>query len=244
MKKNIIYLFCAAIILSSCSSAYRSSQTPDDVYYSPAKKAYPANEYNQYQDDQYESYTTSSDDDYLRMKVRDHYRWSNLDDFDYWYDSRYYYNNYYSFYNPGYYPWGSYLSLGNYYNPYTSFLYNPWNSVYCPAYTVVYYKNPQVYYGTRTANSYHLSTYSNRNYNNRNMPLQNSNRSNVYINNNSSRRNDSYINQNQNRNNSNPVRFNNNNNNSNSNFNSGSSHNMSSGSSGGGGMSRAPRGGH
>ena len=100
MKKNIIYLFCAAAFLTSCSTAYRSSQTPDDVYYSPAKKIIPAGQYDQYQDDQYQSYTSSSDDEYLRMKAADHYRWSNLDDFDYWYDSRYYYNNYYSFYNP------------------------------------------------------------------------------------------------------------------------------------------------
>ncbi|HVX25807.1 MAG TPA: hypothetical protein VHB70_05670 [Parafilimonas sp.] len=239
MKKNIIYFICVALFLTSCST-YRSSQTPDDVYYSPAKKVVPADQY-----DEYQSYTSSSDDDYLRMKVADHYRWSNLDDFDYWYDSRYYYNNYYSYYNPWntyYSPWGVSLAY-NFYNPYTSFWYSPWNSVYCPAYTVVYYKNPSVYYGTRTANSYHLSTYSNHNYNNTNMPMRNGSRSNVYINGNSSRRNDNYI-INQNRNNSNPVRLFNNNNNSNSNFNSGSSHNMSSGGSSGGGMSRAPRGGH
>ena len=218
MKKNIIYLFFAAVFLTSCSSAYRSSQTPDDVYYSPAKKVYTAEQVDQYQNDQYQSYNSSSDDEYLRMKVADHYRWSNLDDFDYWYDSRYYYNNYYSYYSP----WSSSLSL-NFYNPYTSFGYNPWNSWYCPAYTIVYYKNPGVYYGNRTANNYHLSTYSNRNYNNYNMPLQNGNRSNAYSNNNTNRRNTNYnINQSRN-NNPNPVRlFNNNNNNSNTNINSGS----------------------
>lgn len=229
MKKNIFYLCFAAILLASCSSAYRSSQTPDDVYYSPGQQRMSAGS----EDDEYLSYSNSSDDNYLRMKASDHYRWDNLDDFDYWNDSRYYYTNYYN-------PWSSYFFLGfyNVYNPYTSFWYNPWNSWYYPTYTVVYYKNPVAYYGTRTANSYHLSTYNNRTYNNRNynMPLQSGNRGNAYNNSNLNIRRNNDFNINQNRNyNSNPTRtFNNN---SSSNFNAGSRNNMSSGG-GGGSMSR------
>ena len=34
--KNIIFIVSAAIF-SSCSTAYKTGQTPDDVYYSPAR---------------------------------------------------------------------------------------------------------------------------------------------------------------------------------------------------------------
>ena len=219
MKKNLIYLICVIALFASCSPAYKTSQTPDDVYYSPGQKILYADA-----DDRYESYTSSSDDDYLRMKVRDHERWSTLDDYDYWYDSRYYYNNYYS-------PYTSYLSLGlgfgsyPYYSSYNPYGYNPWHSWYSPYYTVVYYKNPAVYY--RPVNTHSLSTYNNRNYNNYNMPLQNSNRSNIYNNNsNTNRTQNNNFNRSQN-NNSNPVR----------------SFNSSSSNSGGGGGSRTSGGG-
>jgi hypothetical protein len=221
MKKNIIYLLCVITLLTSCSSAYRTSQTPDDVYYSPSQKIY--------SDDHYQSYTSSSDDEYLRMKVQDHYRWGSLDDYDYWNDSRYYYNNYYN-------PWNSYYSLSIWYNPYSSYWYNPWNSWYSPYCTVVYYKNPRVYYGGY--NRYHLSTYNNRTYNTNNLPLQNGNR-NAYNNSNSNvnRTRNFNINQNQN-NNSRPIRtFNN----SNSSVNTSSGSRSSGGNSGGGSRSRPPR---
>lgn len=224
MKKNLVYLLSAVILFTSCSTAYKTSQTPDDVYYSPAKKIYV--------DDRYDTYASSSDnyysdDDYLRMKVRDRYKWGSIDDYNYWYDSRYYNNNFYS-------PYTSYLSLGlgygfGYglgaypiysYNPYS---YNPWNSWYSPYYTVVYYKNPNVYYKPLRNNT-NFSGYNNRNYSNYNMPLQNGNRNRTYNNSNLNvnRNRDTYYNPNQNNNtNSNPVRtFNN-------------SSNMSSGSSGG-----------
>lgn len=188
----------------SCSPAYKTSQTPDDVYYSPGQKYDVA--------DRYETYA-SPDDDYLRMKVQNHDKWSSIDDYDYWYDSRYYANNMYS-------PYTSAISVGvgvgygfgyGAYSPYYAYnpyWYNPWNSWYAPHYTVVYYKNPSVYYKPLRYNS-NLSTYSNRNYNNYNMPMQSGSRSNMYNNSNSNRTKNSYYNQNQ-YNNSNPVRtFNN-----------------------------------
>ena len=225
MKKNLVYLLFAVALLTSCSSAYKSSQTPDDVYYSPAKKIIVAD-----QVDQYESYTSSSDDDYLRMKVRDRERWSTIDDYNYWYDSRYYANNYFS-------PYTSYLSLGlgfgsyPYYNSYNPYWYSPWASWYSPYYTVVYYKNPTVYYKPQVRNN--LTGYTNRNYNNSNMPLRNGNRSNTYNNSNISTnrtRTTNYQNQN---NDSRPARtFNN----SSSNVNSGGGSSRAGG--GGGGSTR------
>lgn len=207
MKKNLVYLLFAVALLTSCSSTYKSSQTPDDVYYSPAKKIIVAD-----QADQYQSYASSSDDDYLRMKVRDHERWSAIDDYDYWYDSRYYSNNLYN-------PYTSYGSVGlglggyHYYNSYNPYWYNPWSSWYSPYYTVVYYKNPTVYYKPLSRNN--LAGYNNRNYNNTNMPLQSGNRGNAYNNSNANANrthNTNYQNQN---NDSRPVRtFNNSNTNS------------------------------
>ena len=37
MKTKILLLSITAAALGSCTTAYKSSQTPDDVYYSPVK---------------------------------------------------------------------------------------------------------------------------------------------------------------------------------------------------------------
>ena len=37
MKNNLLLLFLSLIVLSSCSTIYKSGQTPDDVYYSPVR---------------------------------------------------------------------------------------------------------------------------------------------------------------------------------------------------------------
>ena len=176
MKKNFL-LICAvaAALLSGCTGAYKSTQTPDDVYYSPARGGVGAAA------DTYDDYTASTDDNYLRMKVKDHYRWSDLDDYAYWNDSRYFSNNYYysDFYNNNwvnnyYGAWGGGYGAFGYGNAYN---FNPyggwygyygshWNSWYNPYYTVVYYKNPQTYKALSSGSN--LSAFSNRNYNNSN----------------------------------------------------------------------------
>src|SRR5678809_962284 len=105
MKRQILLLAITAAALSSCTTAYKTGQTPDDVYFSPTR---PQDEYvrvkekeeNQYDDEYY-------DDRYLRMKVHNHSQWNSLDD---WYSyERYGYrvNSYY----------------GTYYNTYTCLLY-------------------------------------------------------------------------------------------------------------------------
>lgn len=189
MKKNLVYLLFSVVVFASCSTAYKTSQTPDDVYYSPAKKITVA--------DKYETYASSTDDEYLRMKVKDHDKWSSLDDYSYWYDSRYYQNNYYMPYTSSFavsmgVGWGNPYWGYPYYSAYNPYFYNPWNSWYSPCYTVVYYKNPATYY--KPVSKYTLSTYNNRGYNNYNMPLQNSKQSRMYNNSNTnySRTNDSY----------------------------------------------------
>ncbi len=94
MKSKILLLALTVAAYSSCTTSYKTGQTPDDVYYSPAR---PQEEYvqtdknddRQYRNNEDEYY----DDNYLRMKVRNRYRWSDLDD-PYYYSRRYTLNNY------------------------------------------------------------------------------------------------------------------------------------------------------
>jgi hypothetical protein len=157
-KKFLPTLITAAILLGGCTGAYKSTQTPDDVYYSPAKGGPAA--------DEYEDYTASTDENYLRMKVKNHYRWSSIDDYAYWNDSRYLSNSYYysDLYN---YNWLNNYSVSNPYAGWYGYYGSCWNSWYNPYYTVVYYKNPQTYKAFSTSGS-NLSAFSNRNYNNSN----------------------------------------------------------------------------
>jgi uncharacterized membrane protein YgcG len=119
--KILLYGFLAATI-AGCSSAYKATQTPDDVYYSPVKEGV---EKSSAKSDKYEDYTSSQDDQYLRMKVRNRQRWSGLDDYSYWNDSRYfpYYNNFdYNYFSSGFY---SPFAWNNWNSPYFNFYYNP-----------------------------------------------------------------------------------------------------------------------
>ena len=166
MKSGIILLAIASLAFGSCSTVYKSGQTPDDVYYSPAreKEAYVQVEkrsdgdrnyradndrnYRNYDDTRYES----SDDRWLRMRVRNRYRWSEFDEYD-WNDYRY--NSYSSnYYNP--------YSFNSYFNNYWQWnnSYNP----YCPRVIIVNPKtNPVVYNKVR---NFSLGSYTNVNYNN------------------------------------------------------------------------------
>lgn len=183
MKYKLLLIGFVAAMLGGCSSAYRATQTPDDVYFSPARVA-PA-ERNVASEDRYEDYQSSQEDRYLRMKVRDRSRWSSIDDYSYWNDSRYvpsfsynYYrnnfNNFYSWNNP--YAWNNwnspfsynplfsvgYGSYGGYYSPLSygyGYGYSPYSNVYITKYPTKLRQN---------VNRPSLNGYSNRNYNNYN----------------------------------------------------------------------------
>src|SRR5207253_2954482 len=115
--------------------------------------------------DKYDAYTSSSDDNYLRMKAHNRYQWDAIDDYTYWNDSRYDfgyscfpsrevllrpYNSYFGF------------SLGFGY----SYYYAPWYNWYSPYTTIVYYKDPNVFYGNTGKTN--LTSYRNGLYNNTN----------------------------------------------------------------------------
>jgi len=145
MKPSILLLALSSVIaLSNCTTAYKTGQTPDDVYFSPAR---PQDEYVRTEKKQESKYYGSDDyydDRYLHMKVQNRSRWSELDD---WY---YYGNRYnYSYYNTNY--WN---------NPWTPYTY--WNCTHNPYYTGTVIVNPksQTYNSPR---SFNLNTYSGNN---------------------------------------------------------------------------------
>lgn len=140
--KSFLPLLSLAVVFASCSTAYKSGQTPDDVYFSPERPKYEYARVEKDNDRQYrgQDYYSYEDDRYLRMKVRDRYRWSYLDDY---YRDPYAYNYYGSnYYNSNYYYYG-YTNPRTYWNCY----YNP----YAPAVVVVNPKAP-VYNKPRTYN--------------------------------------------------------------------------------------------
>ena len=79
MKQSFTLLALTVAVLSSCTSAYKTGQTPDDVYYSPVRKAA---EYVQVEQKEEPVQRTEDyyEDRFLRMRIEDRYRWSTLDD--------------------------------------------------------------------------------------------------------------------------------------------------------------------
>ena len=149
MKSSILLLAFAAVAFSNCTTAYKSGQTPDDVYYSPARPI-DQDEYVRVDDDNDRSYRYDEyyyDDRYLRMKVANRTRWSELDDW-------YYFDRYRSsYYNTSYWgnPWSPNVYWNNYYNP------------YCHNYVVVSSKS----YSVSRPRTFNLNTYNNNLLNNK-----------------------------------------------------------------------------
>ena len=154
MQRQILLLAITAAALSSCTTVYKTGQTPDDVYFSPTR---PQDEYvrveekedyrNQYDDKYY-------DDRYLRMKVHNYSQWSTLDDW-YAYDRYGYRANYY---------------YGTYYNPYTSwnYHYNPYCQNNVIAYHPGYAGQTSVAQNVQRPRTFNLASYTGTTYNNAN----------------------------------------------------------------------------
>ena len=109
MNSITLLLILTVAALSSCSTAYKSGQTPDDVYYSPVKTIE-----EKQNNDRNEVKTEPAKDYDITMSIRDR-RWRDFDnDYDY-NNSPYYYcnckcNNYGYYYNPSYHPWPVYIA--------------------------------------------------------------------------------------------------------------------------------------
>ena len=223
-----------SVVMCSCSSMYKATSTPDDVYYSPSP-AVKVHNTNNSDDAQYEDYVSSNDDRYLRMKVQNRALWSGIDDYSYWQDSRYDFGyscnssrfalmN--SFNSPYAYsmnsPWGRGFGFGYGYGYYGGFGGGGyWGS---PYQTIVLYKNPKTYFGSTSKTN--LTAYRNIQYNNgAGYKANGLNRYNYgnggFVNGNTNSRNNTYYNNNTNS--SQPARS----------FNAGSSNNNAGGRSGG-----------
>ena len=162
MQRQILLLAITAAALSSCTTAYKTGQTPADVYFLLTR---PQDEYvrvKEKEDYQYRYDDNYYDDRYLRMKVHNPSQWSALDD---WY--AYGRNGYMLI-----------LIIGTYYNPYTSwnYYYNPYchNNVIAyntyntghPGQTIVAQNVPK-------PRNFNLASYTNiNNYNNANSGIK------------------------------------------------------------------------
>lgn len=146
MNTKFLFLVLGVAALSGCSTAYKTGQTPDDVYFSPAKPqqeyASVENEEDSYLStdrnprrydgrqrvdnyDTYDNFDSYRNDRMLRMSIGNRMRLSAFDDY-YMYDgfSNWRFNNYAYNFNT---PWNSYYYWNSFYNPYNRFnFYNPY----------------------------------------------------------------------------------------------------------------------
>lgn len=160
MKTKLILLSGIVVALGSCTSAYRTGQTPDDVYYSPVppQQEYVTTENQQDKDSYaYNNNTDNMEDLAIRRGINDPLYRSNLslsfgygyNPYDYYGSS--FYNPYSSFYPPYSYPFVTFSPYsfynnyyGNFYSPYNNF-YSPYNNYYSP-----YYNYSYPYYFSKT----------------------------------------------------------------------------------------------
>jgi len=148
MNTKLLLLVISVAAFSSCTTLYKSGQTPDDVYYSPVRPANNNGYVEQKKEQQpYQPSGYYSEERSIRLGIYDP-RWRYLDDYNY--SNSLYVNDYsYSPYNYGF-------NYGYYYNPY----YWPY-PVYSYYPVTVKSYNPKVTTPRMTS----LSTY-NHNYNN------------------------------------------------------------------------------
>lgn len=144
MKNKILLLSVGfAFLLGSCSTAYKSSQTPDDVYYSPLR------DQNVKEKEEY----VSNEDRRIRMSTRNP-RW-RYDHWDYRYDPYSYGYQYGYYYNPYYYPYPVYSGI-RYADPKNTTPRTTNLAAYTPPTTT--YKNPKTgATTTTTVRSYNQS---------------------------------------------------------------------------------------
>ncbi len=100
MNTKLLLLTAIVISVSSCSTAYKTTQTPDDVYYSPAR-FYDEESSEDKQTDKADQARSVAEERQIRLGINDR-RWRYFDDdyysyspYLYGYDYGYYYNPYY-----------------------------------------------------------------------------------------------------------------------------------------------------
>jgi len=120
MQSKILLFALSVAAISSCSTAYKTGQTPDDVYYSPVKVVEARKETKREE----QRYEKTNNDYEISMSIRDR-RWRDFRD-DYQYDNSPYNYCYCNckntgyYYNPYYYPWAIYTITPTYKVPVNS----------------------------------------------------------------------------------------------------------------------------
>ena len=163
MKTKLLLLAVSAAAFSSCSTMYKTGQTPDDVYYSPIRPYVDGQEENkdkkeEVRNDQVNYYNT--DDRLIRMGIlNSRWRYLNND-----YDYSPYYHTYYN--SQSYYNGFTYTTNYNSYNKfhYNDYYYNPY---YSPSPVYITNVAPVKNSTPRMTN---LNGYG-KNHNNSNLPL-------------------------------------------------------------------------
>lgn len=139
MKTKYLLLAGLVVVLGSCSTAYRSGQTPDDVYYSPAPA--PTESYIVTNNNDRQSYQRNAEEREIRRAIRNPIYRNSISlgigtGFGYGYNSFYNPYGFSSFYDPFYGPY--YGSFGKgYFNPfgYSPYGYSPYyGGLYSPFY--------------------------------------------------------------------------------------------------------------
>ena len=143
--RKIMAVLSFAFLLMGCSVAYRSGQTPDDVYFSPARNnnaGYVALD-DEDGNGRYNASAVPMQDRYLRMKTFGGSRWNTFDDdYSYWNNPLWNNRSYFDLFSYGGNIGFNNLSLGNLSlgNP---FLFNPISYYYSP-FSPMYYGQPVV----------------------------------------------------------------------------------------------------
>ncbi|MCY7291226.1 MAG: hypothetical protein LH615_03495, partial [Ferruginibacter sp.] len=109
MNTKIILLAISLAAISSCTTLYKSGQTPDDVYYSPNRTIYGEEKREEKRDEdgvETRRYNYNNEDAAIRMGIYDS-RWRYLDN-DYRYNPYNYGFNHGYYYNPYYWPYPVY----------------------------------------------------------------------------------------------------------------------------------------
>ncbi len=114
MNVKLLLLIISIAAFSSCSTAYKTGQTPDDVYFSPTPL--PNEEVKTERQEERTVYQDNSDDREIRSRIRNR-RWRYEDEYAYNNYHPYHYNYYNPYYHPGYYIGPKTGSQVKYYTP-------------------------------------------------------------------------------------------------------------------------------
>jgi uncharacterized membrane protein YgcG len=158
MNSRILLLGLASAALTSCATAYKTGQTPDDVYYSPVKAEEEyvrvEKENDRYRNDDY----VSLDDRRLRMQIRNRNRYCACNDDWYWDNWNSSSSWRYGWNNP--WTWNTGLNNGWYYS-YNSWCYSPYpvgTAVYTPSKTFNYKPPIRNFGNSNTVTAYNPKT--------------------------------------------------------------------------------------